>query len=198
MRTGAIVQARLNSQRLPMKVLCLLPNGKSILDTVLDNLNKCEMLNDIILTTPDEGLIYICKKHYLHTGKRDVIAEYYNAARKFNLDIIVRITADCPLINPEIVDYLIREFVCSDVDLIYNTECEKGNMTGDGLDVEVFNFSALSKANNQAKEREHVTSWMRKNLRTKFIPAPEFEGCSIDTQKDYKKVCDLMRRGKVV
>lgn len=192
---SAIVQARLNSTRLPHKVLMELPNGNTVLEQVLENLSKCRLLDDIILTTPDAELTLFCEHYSLYTGERDVLKEFYIAAKTFKVDTIVRITADCPLIDPEIVDWMITEFNISDMDLVYNTECDI-SMRGDGLDVEVFSMDALKKAYNESTKREHVTDWMRENLRSKYIPAPEFEGCSIDTQEDYERICELMRRGK--
>ena len=122
------------------------------------------------------------------TGKRDLLSEYMNAIRtslsQHSVDHIVRITADCPLIRPEIIDNCVQEFLDRDVDLVYNSFENTG---ADGSDVEVFSMSALEQANKNATEREHPTVWMRGNLRTHYVETP-FTGCSVDTMEDLLRV----------
>jgi spore coat polysaccharide biosynthesis protein SpsF (cytidylyltransferase family) len=197
----AIIQSRLGSKRLPNKVLLKIPkkSGITCLGRVIERLKNCTLLDSVILTTPDRELGNIAR-HYgidyqVYHGKRDVAKEYLEAARSFGAEIIVRITADCPLIDPEIVDRCIDEFLDSEVDLVYNTDRNK-DMVGDGLDVEVFSLEALERTNNEAKGdiREHFTYWMRENLKTKFVKPPDFQGCSLDTWDDYERICELYEK----
>jgi len=199
MKTVAIIQARLGSKRLPNKVLMEIVPGISMLEMVVRKVMMSILVDEVTLVTRDENLVKIAKMMgILHTmwieSHRDIIAEYHVMAKESQSDIIVRLTADCPLIQPQEIDKCIQTFLDNEVDLVYNTDCEKGDMTGDGLDVEVFSRGALEMAHKYAKERNHVTSWMRGNLKTLFVPAPDFDGCSVDTQEDYERVCDILRR----
>jgi spore coat polysaccharide biosynthesis protein SpsF len=201
MKIDAIIQARLGSKRLPNKVLLKIPKNSGItcLGRVIERLKNCSLLDDIILTTPDVELGRIAKKYgiqySIYRGIRDVAKEFYYTAKAFNVDVVVRITADCPLINPEIVDDLIDIYLDNNVDLVYNTDWNK-DMKGDGLDVEIFSLSALRETCEKAKGdiREHFTYWMRENLKTKFIPPPEYEGCSLNTWEDYERICDIFEK----
>lgn len=207
MKTVAIIQARLGSQRLPNKVLLEVVPGISMLEMVVRKAWLATLVHEVIVTSPDFKICTVTRLFcghtavYQYSGKRDVVREYWAAATQHNLQDmnlmgpIVRLTADCPLLRPQEIDKCIQAFLDNEVDLVYNTECEK-DMTGDGLDVEVFSRGALEMAHKYSKDREHVTSWMRKELKTLFVPAPEFEGCSVDTQEDYERVCEIMRRGK--
>jgi len=198
--TGAIIQARLGSTRLPNKVLMELPknSGISVLGRVITRLQKCTTLDNIYITTPDKRVIDEGKKYHvegiLYDGPRDVLKEFYLAARLFRIENIVRITADCPMIDSVIVDKVVKWHLRAGVDYTYN-RCD-GDGGGDGLDVEVFTFSALKKAFLNAIEpfdREHVTPYLR---RGKFsvlrIPAPDFIGCSLNTIEDYNLLNALM------
>ena len=178
----AIIQARLGSERLPNKVLLKIPpdSGITCLGRVIERVKNCTLVDDIILTTPDRELGRIAKNYgigyYVYYGRRDVLAEFYFAAPQDA--IIVRLTADCPLIDPEIIDQCIDIFLDSEVDLVYNTDENNGQLNGEGSDVEVFSFDALQQAHNRAKtpdDREHVTKWMRRNLRTKMVPMKKLE-----------------------
>lgn len=204
MKTVAIIQARLGSQRLPNKVLLEVVPGISMLEMVVRKTLLATLVDEVVITTPDPKVGQLIRSLCGHTrafrcsGERDVVAEYIDVSKYLNMqnaDKIVRLTADCPLLRPQEIDKCIQAFLDNEVDLVYNTECEK-DMTGDGLDVEVFSRGALEMAYKYSKDREHVTSWMRKELKTLFVPAPEFEGCSVDTQEDYERVCEIMRRGK--
>jgi len=198
MKTVAIIQARLGSKRLPNKVLMEVVPGISMLEMVVRKALMAQLVDEAVLTTRDRALRKVAKLTGIEScvwikDKRDVIAEYKGIIEIYKHNIIVRLTGDCPLVQPEEIDRCIQAFLDNEVDLVYNTDCEK-DMTGDGLDVEVFSRRALEMAHKYAKDREHVTSWMRGNLKTLFVPAPDFDGCSVDTQEDYEKVCEILRR----
>jgi len=198
---AAIVQARLGSERLPKKVLSPLPDGETVLSRIIKNLRKCRMIDDIVITTPDNEIaeyaqqLNVCWS--LYNGERDVLAEYYQAAQAFKIDVIVRITADCPLIVPELVDSVVIQHLCANADYTCNRNDDDNDMDGDGYDVEVFGLSALTKAYNEAIEpydREHVTPYFRKG---KFnilkLPAPKLPGCSVNVYADLETVCNIIR-----
>lgn len=198
-----ILQARLGSTRLPNKVLMELPKGSgvTVLERCIEQCLKCDIPDEVVLTTPDRELAGIANKmhipFHIYKAKRDVLQEYYQVARYYNVDIIARVTADCPLVEPEIIDNCIDLFLDSDVELVYNTDCSSGNMIGDGLDCEVFSYKALKEAKEKAmteNERMNVTPYIRNNMKTLFCPAPSFNGCSIDTISDYIKVCNLWKK----
>lgn len=194
----AIIQARLASTRLPNKVLMEVVPGISMLEMVIRKVRLAMSLHTMIVTTPDEALCWRAMSwdtlvHCWREKERDVLSECLGAAVKSVANLpyghdrnpaIVRITADCPLIRPEIIDKCVQEFIDRDVDLVYNSFESTG---ADGSDVEVFSMSALLQANKNASEREHPTVWMRENLKTHYVRTP-FEGCSVDTMADLLRV----------
>lgn len=197
----AIIQARLGSTRLPNKVLLKIPpdSGITCLGRVIERVKNCTLIDDIILTTPDKALGRIAKNYgigyYVYYGKRDVLAEFYFAAPQDS--IIVRITGDCPLIDPEIIDQCIDIFLDSEVDLVYNTDETTGQLNGEGSDVEVFSFDALQQTHNRAKapdDREHVTKWMRRNLKTEIVPVRKLGIKSLNTWEDYQDICKIYEK----
>jgi spore coat polysaccharide biosynthesis protein SpsF len=121
--TGAIVQARLGSARLPNKSLKDL-NGKAVIERVIDRLKLAKDLEKIIVTTPDHEISAVARSagadaHWWR-GRRDVLAEYFAAAILFELDTIVRVTGDCPCVDPEEVDRIIGIHLTSGADYTYN------------------------------------------------------------------------------
>lgn len=202
-KVTAIIQARLGSTRLPNKVLLKIPpdSGITCLGRVIERVKNCTLVDEIILTTPDKELGRIAKNYGIsykvYYGKRDVLAEFYFAAPQE--DIIVRITGDCPLIDPEIIDQCIDEFLDNNVDLVYNTDESTGQLNGEGSDVEVFSFDALQQAHNRAKtpdDREHICAWMRRNLRTKKVPMKKMGLKSLNTWQDYEDICKIYEKEK--
>ncbi len=162
----AIVQARSGSTRLPNKVMkevCDIP----MIEFLLLRLSKSTKIDEIVVATTDrpsddELVRYISKiKYHIYRGSEDdVLDRYYNAAKKYNADIIIRITGDCPLVDPALVDTMIDNYNEIKVDLLWND----GPPTfPDGLDVEIFNFSSLEKAwleSSKTYDREHVTPYI--------------------------------------
>lgn len=167
---GCIVQARLGSTRLPKKVLLNIDEKNSTLSYVINQLKNCKKIDKIIVATTnlkeDDDIEKAVKKldiECFRGSEKDVLDRYYNCAKQFRFDIVVRITADCPLIDPEIVDQVIENFDPYIEDYISNT---LENSFPKGLDVEVFTFLALERAWRESKlpsEREHVTQFIRNN-----------------------------------
>jgi len=206
MKIGAIIQARVSSTRLPGKVLKDLPHGSGItvLEQVIGRLKRSKKLNDIIVATTvekaDNKIVNISKKKdvkYFRGNRENVLSRFYLAAQKNNLDIIVRITGDCPCIDSEIIDLIISKHLKIKAD--YTSNSLKRTFP-EGLDVEVFNFSVLAKAYENAQrgyEKEHVTPYIYDNpsiFKIIQIKAPEkFRAPSIritlDTEEDYALLC---------
>ncbi len=156
----AIIQARMGSSRLPGKVLKPLA-GRPALYHVVDRLRKSRVLKRVVVATttqPDDDVIVrFCGAHHFDCfrgSEHDVLDRYYQAARHFAADPVVRITSDCPVIDPYIVDEVVTELLRMDYDV-----CALGGEFPDGLDCECFSFSALEDAWKSAtlpSEREHV------------------------------------------
>jgi len=203
---AALLQARTGSQRLPNKVLKELPEGSgvSMLARIIRRLKSCQSLDDIIVVTPDEPCMVIARKEgvkcsRLIQDKRDVLAEFHHAAKNFNVDTIVRVTADCPCISWQLIDRIVSIHLEGGVDLTYNRNdnlCRCVEV--DGLDTEVFSFEALDKTHSLATEdsdREHVTRWMYENLKTEMVECGWYHEkdikLSVDTQDDFDRISTI-------
>ena len=167
MKTVAIIQARMGSTRLPNKVMKLI-GGTPMIGLLLSRLSKSKEIDEIIVATSDAAinkelidyvvsLGYACEKG----SENDVLDRYVKAAKKHKADIVVRITGDCPLTDPSLVDDCIRSFRVSNLDYLCNTAPPT---YPDGLDVEVMTLLALEKAqreSDKAFDHEHVTPYIR-------------------------------------
>jgi len=144
--------------------------GKSVLERVVERVRGSQLVDRVIVATTDNDdgveISLLCTKMKIlvyQGSEKDVLDRFYQAARKFNLDHIVRITADCPLIDPVIIDSVIASHLKNNAD--YSANIIKETFP-DGEDVEVFTIKALASAWKSAKlksEREHVTPYIRKN-----------------------------------
>ena len=165
----AIIQARTDSKRLPNKVLCKL-GRKTVLETVIFRVKKSTYIDEIILATTnlnnDKKLLEIakrCKIKHSTGSENDVLDRYYITAKKNKAHAVVRITADCPLIDYNIIDNVIKEFKLGSNDYVSNT---LNPHYPDGMDIEIFTFKSLEYAWKRAKnnyDREHVTPYLKKN-----------------------------------
>ena len=167
----AIVQARMSSTRLPRKVMATIC-GKPVLLHIIDRLKECKLLDDIVIATTVnniDDIIFNAVKNYdksiglFRGSEENVLERYYLAAKKFNVDVVVRVTSDDPLIDPTVVDDLISEFLMNSCDYVSNSLNRTFPL---GLDAEVFSFDALERAHQNASqdyEREHVTPYIIEN-----------------------------------
>jgi spore coat polysaccharide biosynthesis protein SpsF len=165
---GCIVQARMGSSRLPGKVLKKMDEKNTVLDYVINQLHECKNIEKIIIATTElqeDNIIceYLSSKQieFFRGSSEDVLDRYFQCAKKFSIDTIVRITADNPLIDPQIVDTIIEEYKKGKYDFITNTI----NRTFPyGTEVEIFSYEILEKAWKKAEkpsEKEHVTTFIK-------------------------------------
>lgn len=167
---GCIIQARMGLSRLPGKVFMNLEGTKTVLAYTVEQLTYCKHVDKIVIATTklkeDDKVVDFAKKSGIgcfRGNSTNVLDRYYNCAKKFHFSIIVRITADCPLIDPQIVDMAIEKFQKNSYD--YVTNCLKRTYPY-GTEVEVFSFWALEEAWKNAvlpSEKEHVTPYFRKH-----------------------------------
>ena len=173
---GCIIQARMGSSRLPSKVLMKSDDGRPLLYYVINQLRYCTKVKNLVIATTtnqeDDEIEKFANDNSVNIfrGKeKDVLDRYFQCAKKYSFSTIVRITADCPLIDPQIVDKVIEKFFSGNYDFATNTLTRNFPI---GIDVEVFSFSALNRAweNTQLpSEREHVTPYLRKEENFKII-----------------------------
>ena len=165
---GCIIQARLGSSRLPGKVLMKLDEKHTVLDYVIEQLSFSKLIDKKFIATTEleqDNVIEQASKNLglecFRGSSEDVLNRYYKCAKKFNVDNILRITSDCPLIDPEIVDRVIKKYQTKEFDYVSNTLIRTFPV---GTDVEIFPFKILEKAWQNAdlpSEREHVTPYIR-------------------------------------
>lgn len=159
----------MGSTRLPNKVMMDL-GGKTILEQVVTRVSQSKFVDDIIVATTigkqDLSIVSFCASQGFRVfvgSEDDVLDRYYQAARLLKPENVIRITSDCPMIDPEIVDLIGHQHVLAKVDYSSNTLEET---YPDGLDAEIFTFASLGLAWREAvlkSDREHVTPFIKKN-----------------------------------
>jgi spore coat polysaccharide biosynthesis protein SpsF len=169
MKVVAIIQARMGSTRLPGKVLKDL-GGETVLARVVNRARRAMLLDEVVVATSvlpaDDAIAEECeslKVVCFRGDEADVLDRYYHAAQKFAADAVVRITADCPLIDPELIDATIRSALEQEADYASNSLVRTYPR---GLDVEVFTAKALASGWSAATEeyqRIHVTPYLYQN-----------------------------------
>lgn len=156
----------MGSTRLPGKVLkevC----GKPLLKYQIERVEKATLLDEVVVATTvlsqDDPIVEFCDRHNtacFRGSENDVLGRYYECAKRYGADIIVRLTADCPLLDPNLIDDVIRLFKTENVDYASNTTPLETSTFPDGSDVEVFSMAVLERAYKDCKDehdREHVT-----------------------------------------
>lgn len=205
MKTGIIIQARMGSTRLPNKVLKKLA-GKEVLWHVVERCQKSQLADAVIVATStdvkDDVIYQFCSERGIEVfrgSENNVLDRFYQCAKKFNLDVIVRVTADCPLVDPFIIDQTIKLFLeKKEYDYVSNI---LDRVFPRGLDCEVFSFSALENAQENSvseMEREHVTGYILKNkkvlpYRVKSMYHGKFR-FTLDVQEDYKLLSSIYKK----
>ena len=206
----AVIQGRLTSTRLPNKILLDL-DGKPLLCHVFERVKQAKMIDCIVMAIPDsssndelESIIRQYGWDMFRGSEDDVLARYYHAAVQLEADIIVRVTSDCPLIDPAIIDETIKQHIHDGND--YTAVGVEGGFPR-GLDTEVLNFKSLEAAYLKAEslsEREHVTLFIYQNpnvFKIQFIEAcgalrrPDIR-LTVDTEEDLLLIREIYSRLK--
>jgi len=182
MKTIAIIQARMSSSRLPDKVLLEI-GGRPMLEWVVERTCRAQRIGEVVVATTidhsDDPVFDFCKEKDYRVSRgsvHDVLDRYYETAKYFQADVIVRITADCPLIDPELIDQAMRLFfsVTGSLELLPKLASPRFDFLANrlpppwgrtypiGLDIEVFTYDVLEQAKKRAiskHQREHVTPY---------------------------------------
>ena len=208
MKTVCIIQARMLSSRMPGKVLLPLPTGQSVLEEVVGRCLNIRGVDKVVVAIPDLGiddllLPFIPRAADVFRGPHeDVLARYHQAAMAYSASTIMRVTADCPLLNPEVCENVLRTYENGDFDFCSNTVPRTFPR---GLDCEVFSWQLLDFTHKSAvspQDREHVTlwmlnGWMRASFKIEGIQAKadysHFQW-SLDTPEDYRTICRVLGR----
>lgn len=183
MQNLAIIQARMGSSRLPGKVLMDL-SGKTVLERGIERVKKSKLVDEVIVATTmekeDIPIVCFCSSIGIRVfcgSENDVLDRYYQAAKLIKPDNVIRITADCPLLDPGVLDLVIESHINGKFDYSSNTL----NVTyPDGLDCEIMKYQILKDAWSNAalaSEREHVTQYIIKH--------DYFRKCSVTNKYDF-------------
>ncbi len=207
MKTVAIVQARLGSTRLPGKILKPIL-GEPMLARMLERVKRAKKLDAIIVATTDTSeddataeLAQKCGVKVFRGNEDDVLDRFYKAAQEAGADVVMRLTGDCPLMDPSVIDEVVTHFQEARGAIDY---CGSPSNYPEGLDTEIFPFAALEEAAREAtlpSEREHVTPYI-KNHHERFRSEVWQEGerndstmhWSVDTQADFDFVTNIFEQ----
>jgi spore coat polysaccharide biosynthesis protein SpsF len=223
MSTVAVIQARLGSKRLPKKVLAEIA-GKPLLAHVLERAQAIQQVDDVVINVPlkdREEILEVLPRGTNVLGipdqEKDVLGSYKVLADVMGAKVIVRLTGDCPLLDPAVCDHVIHLFNKLQEPLVYCANDTLRSGLPDGTDVEVTSAEAITLAYQQAREpfdREHVMPWIRKTMPNYTIAARWGQGLkrdilhgwlmmdterhkwSVDTKEDLSKVQAIMQQLK--
>ena len=204
MKIVALVQARMGSTRLPNKVMKPI-GGIPMIELLLKRLSKSKELNQIVIATSVDNRNQPLVDHVRKLGyqceqgsENDVLDRFVQAAQAHQADVVVRITGDCPLVDPELVDECIRQFLAAGVDYFSNINPP---IYPDGLDIEVFTFKALEQASQETDkpyDHEHVTPYLRESGKFKTASKRHEEDLSVlrwtvDELEDFVVIEEVFR-----
>lgn len=199
----AIIQARMRSSRLPGKVLIDIC-GKSMLQRVIERVKQAKLVTDIVVATStnseNNAIEQECKRLEITCFRApyedNVLSRFYTCALKYiKTDPIIRITADCPLVDPQLINEAILKYKSGEWDFITTS-----NGFPDGMDIEVFSIQLLSEAWHKAitkEEKEHVCIYMYNSskFRIKRMECRHnVPKLSVDTQKDLNRVIEIYQK----
>lgn len=184
-----IVQARMGSTRLPGKSLKIV-EGKPLLEHLINRLRFSKKIDKIVIATTtskkDDVIYRLCEKlgvECFRGSEGDVLDRYYQAAKKYDADIIIRVTSDCPVIDPVIIDKMVDSFRQKLGEIDYLSNVYPTRTYPRGLDIEIFAFGALKEAwvhATNAPDREHVTPYI-------YMHPEKFKIFNYKDKRDFSK-----------
>jgi glutamate-1-semialdehyde 2,1-aminomutase/spore coat polysaccharide biosynthesis protein SpsF len=205
--TLVILQARMGSKRLPGKVLLPIRGRKTVIAEIVERSRAIAGIDGVICAIPDTidceelaGAAQAAGAIVFRGSEKDVLDRYHQAARRHAADTIIRITGDCPLIDPYLCGDLIHFFRLSGADLAANDILHTWPV---GLGCEVFTFASLERAAAEAKapeEREHVSPFMLNHPDMRVVGLVNLDGdyghyrWTLDTMRDYEMIRELFGR----
>jgi len=187
-KVAAIIQARMGSTRLPGKVLKKVLD-KTLLEYQIERVKRAKTIDEIIIATTtkesDDPIVHLCQQlsiPYYRGSEEDVLSRYYEAATTFGVDVIVRLTSDCPIIDPNVIDKVVEQYLDNRdrYDYVSNTLTRTYPR---GMDTEVVSYEVLKRAHEEAREltyREHVTAYI-------YHHPDQFRLCNVSNEKDESK-----------
>ncbi len=206
-KVSAIIQARMGSTRLPNKVLMDIER-MPLLWHIIHRLGFSREIDEIILAIPDtpnndvlEQFAKQYKVKYFRGSEEDILLRYYQAAKKFSCEIIVRICADRPVVDPKVADLVIKKHLSGNVDYTSNNLQQTFPL---GLEIEVFNMNVLQRAHREGTEpyqREHVTPYIYlhpelfklQNIQAEgLLRRPEIR-LTVDTKEDFALISQIYK-----
>lgn len=210
MKIISTIEARMSSSRLPGKVL-LKANGKPMLQHLIERLNSIKKINQIVIATTtnnaDDAIVDFAKSlkvDFYRGSEKDVMQRVIEAAESVNADLIVQITGDCPIIDPNIISLCLETYLSSNVDYLSNANLRT---YPDGMDVQIFKLDILKDSASRTKsrlDREHVTLHIKKNpqlysqlnlLASQKDFFPEL-GLTLDEKEDYLLISKIINHFK--
>ena len=206
MRVVIIVQARMTSTRLPGKVLKTVL-GKPLLEYQIERLRRVRLADEIVIATTvnetDRPIVDLCQHlsvAYFQGSEEDVLARYYGAAKLHDAEVVVRVTSDCPLIDPEVIDHLITIYLQNLT--LYDYFVTDEVTYPRGMDTEIFSMNVLEDAYQEAdlpEQREHVTPFIYQQP-SRYRLAAATAVCSfgryrltVDTPEDFELVSLILQ-----
>ncbi|OES46060.1 cytidylyltransferase domain-containing protein [Domibacillus iocasae] len=202
MKVAAIIQARMGSTRLPGKILKKV-NGKTLLEYQIERVRQAKTIDQVIIATTvkdgDQPIVDFCQEKgisYYRGSEQDVLARYVETARKYSAEVIVRLTSDCPIIDPQVIDQTVGHFLVQRESIDYVSNTIKRTFPR-GMDTEVFAFQALQRAHQEAileRDREHVTAYIYTNPDLFRIQGIENKNdyshyrWTVDTEEDFELI----------
>lgn len=207
LRTVIIVQARMGSTRLPGKILKKVLE-KPLLAYQIERLHRVTLADEIVIATTtnalDQKVVDFCQLEqipFFRGSEDDVLSRYYEAAKHFDANVVVRVSGDCPLIDPQIVDKVIGFYVQHYPTYHYVSNTLERTYPR-GLDVEVFSLSALeqaAKASTRPEEREHVTPYIYRHpelfalANVTHRSNESHHRWTVDTRDDFQLIAEILK-----
>lgn len=208
MKIAAIIQARMGSTRLSGKIMKDI-KGRTVLSHVIERVNQSNIIDEIIIATTVEERDNVIEDEALKCGAKvyrgseeDVLSRYYLAAKENNIDIIVRVTSDCPVIDANVIDEIINFYLEEKYDIVTNAGSDLSQRTFPrGLDTEVFSYEVLKDAFNNGREkyqREHVTPYIYEQSKKVHYFKNDVNYSmyrwTLDTEEDFELISEIYNR----